>query len=121
APIGLAFGVEHRKEEVSGFVPPEYQDGWFTGNYLPSFGSYDVTEAYLETVLPFTDWLEVNAAVRGTDYSTSGYVTTWKVGATIDVMEGLRFRATRSRDIRAPNLAELFQAGQRRTNTLIDP
>lgn len=121
APIGLAFGVEHRKEEVSGFVPPEYQDGWFTGNYLPSFGSYDVTEAYLETVLPFTDWLEVNAAVRGTDYSTSGYVTTWKVGATVDVMEGLRFRATRSRDIRAPNLAELFQAGQRRTNTLIDP
>jgi iron complex outermembrane receptor protein len=55
--------------------------------------------------------LDLNAAIRGTDYSTSGYVTTWKVGATWDVIDDLRLRATRSRDIRAPNLTELFSLG----------
>jgi iron complex outermembrane receptor protein len=120
-PIGFAIGAEHRKEEVSGFVPPEYQGGWFTGNYLPTFGEYDVNEAYVEAIVPLPKEFELNTAVRGTDYSTSGFVTTWKAGVTWQATDDLKFRLTRSRDIRAPNLAELFQAGQRRTNTLIDP
>jgi iron complex outermembrane recepter protein len=79
--------------------------------------AYHVTEAFAETVVPLAAdkaWaksLDLNAAVRGTDYSTSGYVTTWKVGATWAPIEDIRFRATRSRDIRAPNLNELFNAG----------
>ncbi len=59
--------------------------------------------------------------MRATDYSTSGYVTTWKVGATWEPIEDIRFRATRSRDIRAPNLNELFQAGTSRTNATDNP
>jgi outer membrane receptor protein involved in Fe transport len=51
--------------------------------------------------------LELNGAVRRTDYSTSGAVTTWKVGAAYRFGD-LRLRATRSRDIRAPNLNDLF-------------
>jgi len=35
-------------------------------------------------------------------------VTTWKIGATWEPFDGLRLRGTRSRDIRAPNAAELF-------------
>jgi outer membrane receptor protein involved in Fe transport len=34
-------------------------------------------------------------------------VTTWKVGGNYEPFEGLRFRAVRSRDIRAPNILEL--------------
>ena len=50
----------------------------------------------------------LNGAVRYTDYDTSGSVVTWKIGADWDVNDQIKFRATRSRDIRAPNLRELF-------------
>jgi outer membrane receptor protein involved in Fe transport len=120
-PVSIAMGVEHRREAVSGSVPTAFQSGWFVGNYLPSFGHYSVTEGYLEAVVPLAKGLDLNGAVRGTDYSTSGYVTTWKVGATFMPIPDIKLRATRSRDIRAPNLSELFQAGASRTNTLIDP
>ncbi len=119
--VSVAVGGEYRKEEVSGNVPTEFQTGWSVGNFLPTFGSYDVKEAYLETVVPLGSGVEFNGAVRATDYSTSGYVTTWKVGTTWQPIDDIRFRVTRSRDIRAPNLSELFQAGTSRTNTLTDP
>ncbi|WP_206741943.1 TonB-dependent receptor plug domain-containing protein [Hyphomonas beringensis] len=119
--VSVAAGLEHRREEVSGYVPEEYQSGWFVGNYKPSFGSYDVTEGYVETLIPLAEGLNFNGAIRGTDYSTSGYVTTWKAGLTYEPIPDVLFRVTRSRDIRAPNLAELFQAGSTRTNNLVDP
>jgi outer membrane receptor protein involved in Fe transport len=126
-PVSVATGIEWREEKVSGYVPEEFQRGWFVGNYLPNFGKYDVTEAFLETVVPLASnkpmakSLELNAAVRGTDYSTSGSVTTWKVGATWAPIDDIRFRATVSRDIRAPNLQELFASGTSNTNNVIDP
>ncbi|WP_334163705.1 TonB-dependent receptor domain-containing protein [Phenylobacterium sp.] len=120
-PVSVAVGVEHRKEAVSGEVPTEYRSGWFVGNYLPTFGSYKVTEGYLETVVPLWEGLDLNAAVRATNYSTSGDVVTWKIGATYAPIPDVRFRVTRSRDIRAPNLNELFAAGTSRTNVLVDP
>lgn len=90
-------------------------------------GSYDVKEAYLEANLPllkdapFAQALELNGAIRRTDYSTSGLVTTWKTGLTYEPIDGLRFRGALSRDIRAPSLNELF-AGQTQTAaSLIDP
>jgi outer membrane receptor protein involved in Fe transport len=120
-PVSIATGLEHRREKVSGEVPTEYRSGWFVGNYMPTFGEYNVTEGYVEAVVPLGMGIDLNTAVRGTNYSTSGYVTTWKVGATYSPTPDVRFRATRSRDIRAPNLNELFAAGTSRTNTLIDP
>jgi len=126
-PVSLATGIEWREEEVTGFVDPLYRSGWFVGNYLPNFGKYDVKEAFLETVVPLAsgsalaEALDLNAAVRRTDYSTSGAVTTWKVGITYSPIDDLRFRMTRSRDIRAPNLGELFAAGTSNTNNVLDP
>jgi outer membrane receptor protein involved in Fe transport len=119
-PVSVAVGGEHRTEKVSGEVPLEYRSGWFVGNYLPTFGKYSVTEGYAETVVPLASGLDVNGAVRVADYSTSGSVTTWKLGASYAPVADIRFRITRSRDIRAPNLAELFAAGTSRTNILLD-
>jgi len=119
--VSIAIGGEYREEKVSGFVPTEFQTGFSVGNYLPSFGRYDVKEAYLETVIPLGLGLEFNGAVRATDYSTAGYVTTWKAGATWQPIDDIRIRVTQSRDIRAPNLGELFAAGTSRTDTVSDP
>lgn len=121
-PVSLALGVEHRREAVSGSSDAISQaNGWFAGNYLPTFGSYKVDEGFAETVVPIIKGLDLNAAVRETHYSTSGWVTTWKGGVSFQPIPDIRFRATRSRDIRAPNLNELFAAGTANTNTVVDP
>lgn len=52
--------------------------------------------------------LNLNGAVRYTHYSTSGNYWTWKIGGDLELGRTLRFRATRSRDIRAPTLYELY-------------
>ena len=128
--VSVAVGAEYRKEEVHGFVPTEFQPTvangvtttrWSVGNYLPTNGSYNVKEAYLETVVPLGFGIEFNGAVRATDYSTSGYVTTWKLGATWQPIDDIRFRVTRSHDIRAPNLNELYQGGTQNTDTVRNP
>ncbi len=52
--------------------------------------------------------LGFNGAVRYTNYSTSGTVYAWKAGLTWTVNDALAMRATRSRDIRAPTLQNLY-------------
>ena len=79
-----------------------------------SDGSYDLIEGFAEALiplardLPLAQEVNLNAAIRHTDYSTSGGVTSWKVGLTNQVFEDLRLRGTLSRDIRAPHIGELF-------------
>jgi iron complex outermembrane receptor protein len=127
-PVSIATGIEYRKEGISGSNDPISSiRGYYAGNYLASFGSYDVTEGFFETVvplakgLPFADSLDLDGAVRETSYSTSGLVTTWKAGLTYAPVRDIRFRATRSRDIRAPNLSDLYQAGTTQTTQVSDP
>ena len=114
-PVSIAIGGEYRKESSIGTSDKISQiSGFNYGNPKPFSGSFDVKEGYLETVVPlakdvtFLKSLDFNGAVRFTNYSTSGSVTTWKLGATWEPFAGLRFRGTRSRDIRAPNNSELF-------------
>ena len=76
--------------------------------------SQDVKEAAAEIAvpllrdLPAIQDLDFSGAVRWTDYSNSGVVYTWKAGLEWAPFDSLRIRATRSRDIRAPNLVDLF-------------
>jgi outer membrane receptor protein involved in Fe transport len=127
-PVSTALGIEHRKESVDGSATAlDEANAFFAGNYHATIGEYDVTEAYLETVfpllkdLPGVEQLDFNGAVRYTDYSTSGEVTTWKAGATWTPIQDIRFRFTQSRDIRAPGLGELYNRGASGTGNNIDP
>lgn len=127
-PVALAFGVEHRRDFVTGAVDRNSAiDNWFAGNYLPTEGSFTVTEGFVEADipvlknLPFAQGLDFNGAFRRTDYSESGPVSTWKLGGSWQPIKDLHFRATRSQDIRAPNLNDLFAAGTHNTNSVIDP
>ncbi len=127
-PVSLALGAEHRRESVGGWASElDEANSFFAGNWHASKGDYQVTEGFLETVIPlaadqpFAKSLDFNGAVRWTDYSTSGAVTTWKLGATWSPIEDVRLRFTRSRDIRAPSLGELFNAGISGTTNAFDP
>lgn len=120
-PISLAWGIEHRKESMDGYVEDQYESGWKYGNYTVTTGEYDVTEAYVEAVIPLLQGLDLNGAVRYTDYSVSGEVTTWKLGIVWSPIKDLTLRATASEDIRAPNLSELYATGTGRTNSVNIP
>lgn len=129
-PVSLAFGAEYRKEAVDGSVDPLFQPvvangvtsgTWIYGNYLATKGTYNVKEAFAETVIPIIKDMDFNGAFRATNYSTSGTVTTWKTGLTWQLIEDIKLRGTISRDIRAPNLGELFAPGVGRTNTVNVP
>ena len=126
--VSIAAGLEYRRESYSATSDALSQGlTYYLGNYQPSNGNFDVKEGFVETVvpivrdLPLVKALDFNGAVRETDYSTSGSVTTWKLGTTWDVVDDLRLRATRSRDIRAANLAELFRAPAYQVTNVSDP
>lgn len=101
--------------------------GFERTNPQPTAGKYDVKEVFAEAQAPLladvqmAKSLTLNGAVRYTDYSTSGGVTSWKVGAVYQPVDGLTLRATRSKDIRAPNLGELYQGSSQGTSTVTDP
>jgi outer membrane receptor protein involved in Fe transport len=113
--VPLAAGVEYRQNETSTTADPiSATNGFYVFNSSIIGGRIRVSEEYLETDIPLAahePWahsLSLNGAVRFTDYNTSGSVTTWKYGAVYEPTGWLRLRATRSRDIRAPNVSELY-------------
>ncbi|MCP3732591.1 TonB-dependent receptor [Sphingomonas sp. MG17] len=127
-PVSVAFGAEYRRESAQSTVDAiSLVKGYDLLNFQPISGVSTVKEVFVETIAPIasdTSWaksLEFNGAVRYTDYSLSGGVTSWKAGLTYVPFEGVRFRATRSRDIRAPNLNELFSPLQGTLQTVLDP
>jgi outer membrane receptor protein involved in Fe transport len=122
APISVAVGAEGRREAVTGNVPAQYDptfgNYWKYGNYVATHGSYTVAEGYIETLIPLLTGLNFNGAARYTNYSTSGGTNSWKLGLTYSPIKDVTLRATRSADIRAGNLAELFSPGTARTNSV---
>jgi len=134
--VQLAGGVEWRKQKLEGDADPVSKaTDFYSLNGQALSGQIEVTEGYLETNVPllseraFARSLELNGAVRRTHYSFSNpttgdnslSVTTWKVGTTWEVIPEVRLRATRSRDIRAPNLSELFGPQTTGGGGVIDP
>jgi outer membrane receptor protein involved in Fe transport len=114
-PVSLALGIEHRREEASSSADPfGRQNVGLANNGSTYEGSVKITEGYAEVGVPlakdmaFARALDLNGAIRRTHYSSSGSVTTWKLGATWEPVEAIRLRVTRSRDIRAANIGELF-------------
>ncbi len=126
-PVSVALGASHRREAVKGTSTAADQAlDFFAGNYVPINGAYTVDEGYLETIVPLLEnkpWakdLSVDLAYRATNYSVSGFVNTWKVSVSYSPIDDLRFRGTLSRDIRAPNLGELYTVGSTSTTSYVD-
>ncbi len=100
---------------------------FYLTNVAKAKGSQDVKEVFAELAapllrdLPLIERLDLNGAFRETDYSTSGSVQTWKVGGTWTLVDGVRVRAARSRDIRAPTLFDLFAGPQFTQAAALDP
>jgi outer membrane receptor protein involved in Fe transport len=80
-------------------------------------GAFDVWEWFGEVNVPTWESasgvqrFDTNLAFRQSDYSASGKIDSWKIGGEFQLLEGLRFRATKSRDVREPTFGEQFEAG----------
>ncbi len=135
-PVGVAFGAEFRSDNVTGDTDALSKQGAFfnAGNGSVISGKIQVTEGYGEIDVPllrdtaFASELGINGAIRQTHYNRSSdfqpsstvNATTWKIGAVWAPIDAVRFRVTRSRDIRAPNVPELFGPQTVRTGILTD-
>ena len=124
-PVAIALGVEYRHEEEHVRVDPVSDAGGYLLNNATNLdGDFDVKEGYFEALIPlardmaFARSLDIDAAIRYADYSAAGGHTTWKLGVNYEPVAGLRFRGTRSRDLRAPAIFELFGKGSVNQNTL---
>lgn len=113
--MGFSAGSEFRKEQ-SEVTPDAFSStgATFFNAQQPMKGSFDVKEAFAEISvplladLPLIEELLFDAAVRVADYSTIGDATSWKLGLDWSLSRELRFRATYSEALRAPNISELF-------------
>ncbi|MEG3182285.1 TonB-dependent receptor domain-containing protein [Sphingomonas sp. LT1P40] len=115
-PVGLAVGVEWRREAGANtpdqFLASGNVAGFNPGR--PTAGSYSVREAFAEVNVPlitdgFIHKLELNAAGRVSDYSNApGTVYTYAFGGILAPVRDLSFRAQYSRAIRGPSVNELF-------------
>ena len=136
-PVGVAAGMEYREDSGAITHDECGLRSCYWQNYGDDFaGDLEVTEGYVELAMPFmrdkrgARLLELDAALRQTHYrnsqpthtehhndGTDEFVdfrsstidaTTFKFSALYDPTDWLRFRATKSRDIRAPNFDELY-------------
>lgn len=127
-PVSIAVGAEGRNLSTTADISAMDAARAYSGfNFSGYSGRYDVKEAFGEIVVPMVRdvpllrKLELNGAVRVSDYSNSGTIWSWKVGATNEFLPGLIGRVTRSRDIRAPNVAELYTTPTIAYTGIVDP
>ena len=143
-PVSVALGAETRRQTLlqrSNSDPARASSVNYTGirgvpsgvtisnftNIGAAKGSANVNEGYFEFAapivkdLPLVQSFELNGAARYTEYSTSGSVTTWKLGGIWQVYDDLRLRTTWSRDIAAPTLFQLYAGTQVATANRPDP
>jgi iron complex outermembrane recepter protein len=114
-PLGVAAGIEYRKEFARATYDPLQSAGLNAGNAIPETkGSFDVTEYFAEGRFPivrdqpFAHMLAATAAMRFGDYSTVGNVASYTLGLEWAPVRDVRMRATASQATRAPNINELF-------------
>lgn len=116
--IGLAAGVEGRKETFSGGQgPADRANRVIFGNVYTSTpeSSYDAAEYFIETTVPLaTDLpgfqkLEFGGAYRVSNYSNIGVTNAWSFQGTWKPIDDITFRYSRGRSVRPPQLNELFR------------
>jgi len=116
--IGVATGFEYRLEQAGQYNTDirTQNTGYGVGNVTPFSGQYNVEEGFLEVDAPvlkndFVNSLDISLGGRITNYSSSGLVETWKLGATSQLNDDFKLRVTWSYDIRAPSVWDLYSPG----------
>ncbi|MFL5301829.1 MAG: TonB-dependent receptor, partial [Anaeromyxobacteraceae bacterium] len=127
-PLGLAMGYAYRSEY--GFftfnpIAVTNNDSDFSGTNAA--GRFHVNEVYGELSVPvisgmsYVEALELQAAVRYSNYNTFGGTTTYKFGARYTPVRDVTFRGTYSTGFRAPGITSLFGGSTPNAEAATDP
>lgn len=126
--VGFAAGIEHREEKGADYPDALIALGITSGSSRTStVGSYEVDEAFIEANVPLlsgvagAEVLEVDLAVRYSDYNTFGDTTNHKVGIRWVPFDGLMVRGTSSTAFRAPSTSDLFAGSSDNSPEVVDP
>lgn len=122
-PMGLALGVETRRESFKSTPDPLIAaDAFSVLGGSSSDGSRTVSAVYAELSAPVLKSVETQLALRMDHYSDFGTATTPKVGLKWKALNNLALRATYAEGFRAPSLTELVQSPTRGFYSgLVDP
>ncbi|HWQ85300.1 TonB-dependent receptor plug domain-containing protein [Brevundimonas sp.] len=116
--VQVAFGAEYRRDALGSVTDNAFATGDGAGQGGPTIGftgDTDVAEVFGEIQIPLADdqpWAysaSIDGAYRRSEYENFG-ADTYKVGVDYAPVEDIRFRASYSRAVRAPNVIELFTA-----------
>jgi len=127
-PVSIAAGFEYREEAFDALYDRNslaYNFSTINGDNISKIGN-NVKEGYVEVSIPLlvnapiAKKLSFNGAARVSDYSTSGSIWSWKVGGVWQINDDIKLRATRSRDIRAASIGELFSTRSPFYTTVVD-
>jgi iron complex outermembrane receptor protein len=126
-PVSVAVGAEARREELRQNVGAlDAANAFAFSNFAPISGKNTTKEAFGEVLVPLVrelpglELLQFNGAARITD-DRLGSIWSWKLGLTNKVVDGVQLRFTHSRDIRSPNLVELFSGQVLNLTPISDP
>ena len=141
-PVGLLIGYEQRKETYTDNRDP-YLDGTitnedccgvtsttrnhpFTSGVLGSsptvdvYGVKRVTSTFMELIVPVTEKIDAQVAVRNEDFSDTESTTVGRIALGYNVNNFLKLRASFSTAFRSPNILQLNQPYVTRTGTRTD-
>ena len=111
-PVGVAAGVEFRKEERVVNPQAEKTQGEIFGRGVATVqGSRDVSTIFGELVLPIVKNVEIQIAGRYDKYSDFGNSFTPKVAGSWVPASFVKFRASYAEGFRAPALTEITRSG----------
>lgn len=125
-PVGVAIGYEHR-DQFASYDPDAVIVAGLGADVptSPARGGFNVDEVYGELRVPilantpFFQKLELDGAVRHSNYSTFGSNTTFTASGLWKPVADLLLRGGYAESLRAPSIGELY-AGLSRTDATID-
>ncbi|MGX1747097.1 MULTISPECIES: TonB-dependent receptor domain-containing protein [unclassified Brevundimonas] len=127
-PVAFAAGVEWRKEYARSVPDKRSQDALiFQNSQQITEGRYESKEIFGEinvpllADVPFVQYLDLTAAYRYQDYTTTGGDSSYGVGLEWTVDRNIRFRGNFAKAVRAPNINELFGGGSEGYSQIEDP
>jgi len=109
-PVGAAFGVQGRRQEIEQSIDDEIQAGSIaaTGGFNPINADRDIWSAFAEFFLPLHETFEVQLAARYDHYSDFGSTTNPKIGLGWRPVPDLLVRATWGTSFRPPTFRNLL-------------
>jgi iron complex outermembrane receptor protein len=106
-PVGMAAGMEYRKEDYNDVSDPVLVNGDVLGRgSTQAVGRRSITSAYVEFSVPAAKNLELQLAGRVDHYSDYGTSSTPKVGLRWTPSSAWLLRATYAQGFRAPSIPE---------------